>query len=176
MAPVNDTHIENFFIIYGHLDDDESAVGFDNYFEEYINQVGVAPQQVVQSITRHDAADAFNKFLPDTFFYMMDPHSHIFDRSITVNNIPINDIIFQIVDNKKVQIHEVMYHIVKYIYDIDKGLFKYLEDWIFNKKQFYQIMSNQSVTVKYPATERFTIRELAKIYTDPAHRDLIVFY
>lgn len=94
MAPANDTHIKNFFVIYGSLDQWNDEPGFDNYFDEYITQIWVTSQQVIMSIVRHDAEDVFNKFLPDTFFYMMDPHSHIFDWSITINNIPINDIIF----------------------------------------------------------------------------------
>lgn len=35
-----------------------------------------------------------------------------------------------------------MYHIVKYIYDTNTTQYKYLSDWVFNKQQFYQIMSN----------------------------------
>jgi hypothetical protein len=114
-----------------------SAPTHDNFFEEYLQQVKITRADVIKAIVRHDASEAFNKFLPDTFFYMMDPHSHIFDRSIVVNNVPLNDIIFQIVDSKKTQIQEVMYHIVKYIHDENEKIYSYLNDWIYNKKQFY---------------------------------------
>jgi hypothetical protein len=124
--------VTQFFEVYS--EDIERNPAADNVFEEYLQQLNVQYIDVVESLVRHDATETFNKFLPDTFFYMMNPHSHTFDRTVTIDDIPINDIIFQIADIHKIQIHEIMYHIVRYIYDNDdNNQFPFLEDWIFNQ-------------------------------------------
>lgn len=73
-----------------------------NYFEEYVQKLGISVADVVNNIVRKDTKEKFNRFIIGTFFDKFDEYTHLFEQDLSIKEISVNNIIFNIMDESKI--------------------------------------------------------------------------